>query len=77
MTGQEASAIIEEALNRVLTSNEDHDENDLLIDWVVIGFCDNSDPDKGYSYPMFFSNGEIPKYRSRGLLNTALLELED
>lgn len=75
MDGKEASDIIETAINSVLSSNEDHDNSDILIDWVVVAYVTNPDKEKGGAYPMFYSNGRMPDYRARGLLTTGLLYL--
>jgi hypothetical protein len=72
---KEASNIIEEALNKVVASQDDWEEGDLLIEWAVVAYMTNSDEEKGSSYPMFFSNGLIPLYRARGLFTTALFYL--
>lgn len=71
----EASDLIEEALNKAMQLNEDYEEGDIIIDWVLVSFAANPDVDKSNAYPTFFSNGEIPTYRARGLLTTALMHL--
>ena len=76
MNGKEASDIIEAAINQALVSNEDHDENDMLVDWVVLSFVANPDTEKGGAYPMFVSNGNMPTYRVIGLLHAGLLAYE-
>lgn len=73
MTGKEASDIIEEALNKVLANNEDYEEGDVLVDWAVIAYTANPDQEKGGAYPTFFSNGNIPNYRRRGLFLMGLV----
>jgi hypothetical protein len=75
MANNQASDKIEAAINEGLKSNEGHVEGDLLIEWVVIAYVTNPDQEEGSGYPMFFSNGDIPTYRARGLLETALLKL--
>lgn len=76
MDRKEASNLIEAALNQSLQSNEDYEEGDLLMDWVVVAYTANPDEEKGGSYPVFYPNGTIPTYRARGLLRTALTMLE-
>lgn len=77
MTNKEASDIIEAAFNQVLDSIEDREDGDILVDWILIGCTANPDQEKGYGYQMFFANGLMPGYRSRGLLVTALEILKD
>ena len=70
--GTEASRKIEAVLNEVLETNEDHEDGDILVDWVVVAFVTNVDEEKESGYPMFVSNGLIPGYRVRGLLQTGI-----
>lgn len=76
MANNQASDIVEKALNEVIHLIEDHEDGDLLVDWVVVAYVTNSDPEKTSGYPMIFSNGDMPTYRARGLLTTGLLKLE-
>ncbi len=62
---------IEKAILEAMTSNEDYKEGDMLVEWVVISYAANPDEDT-VAYPMFFSNGNMPTYRARGLLHTGL-----
>lgn len=71
----ENAAKIEKVLNEVMFEMEDHEEGDLLVDWVVIGYVANPDDEKNSAYPMLFSNGDMPTYRARGLLETGLIFL--
>jgi hypothetical protein len=41
----------------------------------LIAYVTNPDKEKGSAYPMYYSNGDIPTYRARGLLATAMLYL--
>lgn len=75
MANNEASDMIEAVLNEAIKSNEDHDAGDLLVDWVVVAYVTNPDKEKGSGYPMFYSNGDMPGYRARGLLTTGLMYL--
>ena len=79
MERKEASDVIETALNSVLSENEEWEDGDILIEWAVIAYVDNPQSEKGTAYPMFFSNGEIPGYRARGLFLTGLeyLKIEE
>jgi hypothetical protein len=72
VANNEASDMIEAALNEAIKTSEDHDDGDFLVDWVVVTYVTNPDEEKGSGYPMFFSNGNLPNYRSRGLLSTGL-----
>ena len=74
MDAKEASDLVEAAINQAMKSNENYDPDDILVDWVAVGFCANPDKEKGGCYPMLFSNGLMPDYRVRGLLIQALLE---
>lgn len=71
----EASNLIEAAINEAMQTTEDYVEGDILVDWMVIGFTSHPDPEKGGSYPMFFSNGQMPGYQARGLLVTSMINL--
>lgn len=71
------SDIIEEALNKAITMHEDHEEGDIVVDWVLISFVTNVDSQKQSAYPMFLSNGIMPEYRARGLLATGLVKLTE
>lgn len=75
MTAREQSAKVEAVLNEVLSEQEDWEEGDILVDWVVVCYLANPDKDLGGSYPMLFSNGEMPTYRIRGLLKTAMMQV--
>ena len=77
MANSEASDMIEKAINLGMKSNKGHDDSDILVEWVVVAYVANPDNEKGSAYPMFFSNGDIPTYRARGLLTTALLKLNE
>ncbi len=72
-----ASDRIEQTLNEVLPTLEDHEEGDLLVEWMLIAYVDNADQEKESAYPMLYSNGNMPTYRARGLLATALNDLSD
>jgi hypothetical protein len=76
MESHETSTVIEKALNSVLSEQEDWEEGDLLVEWAVIAYVANPNSEKGSAYPMFFSNGELPTYRARGLFTTGLKYLE-
>lgn len=75
MANNEASDQIEMAINKAMPTLEDYEEGDILVEWVVIAYTNNPDKEKGGAYPTFYSNGDIPTYRARGLLETALLSL--
>ena len=75
MANDKASDFIEEALNKVIQTAEDYDDGDILVDWAVICYVTNPDKEKGSGYPMYFSNGDIPMYRARGLFTTGLFYL--
>lgn len=76
MNSKEASNVVEAALNKVLSEMPDYEEGDLLVEWVLIAYVANPDDEKNSAYPMLFSNGEMPTYRARGLLQTGLMSLE-
>lgn len=75
MANNEASDLVEAALNQAIKLVPDGEEGDLLVDWVVVCFVANPDEEKTSGYPMLFPNGDIPTYRARGLLNTGLAKL--
>ena len=77
MTGKEASNLIEAALYQAITSNADYDAGDILLDWVVVAYVANPDEEKGGGYPLFYSNGQMPHYRVRGLLTEGLSHIDD
>jgi hypothetical protein len=63
---------IEKVLQEVMFEMDDQEEGDLLVDWIVVGYVTNPDDEKASAYPMLYSNGEMPTYRARGLLETGL-----
>lgn len=73
---KEASDIIEEALNKAVSKLDGYQEGDFIGDWIVVGYSSNPDTEKGGAYPMLFSNGNMPDYRAKGLLSTAMLYLD-
>lgn len=77
MDHKEASNVIEKALNTVISENKDWEEGDMLVEWVVVAYVTNPESERGSAYPMYFSNGEIPTYRARGLLTTGIKVLND
>jgi hypothetical protein len=66
---------VEKVLAEVMFEMDDNEEGDLLIDWIVIGYVTNPDDEKASAYPMLYSNGVMPTYRARGLLETGLYYL--
>lgn len=66
---------VEKVLQEVMFEMDDSEEGDLLIDWIVIAYVTNPDDEKDSAYPMLYSNGEMPTYRARGLLETGLVLL--
>lgn len=77
MANNEASDLIEVALNKALQHIEGHEDGDLLVEWVLVAYVANPDEEKGGGYPMLYSNGNIPTYRARGLLETGLIRLAE
>jgi hypothetical protein len=75
MEAKEVSNRVESVLNEVLSEYEDHEDGDILVDWIVVAYVTNPDSEKESAYPMLFSNGEMPTYRARGLLTTGLVYL--
>ena len=69
------SDLIEAAIVEAMTELEGHKDGDVLVDWIVVAFADNPDEEEGVAYPMFYSNGNMAKYKARGLLVTGLTEL--
>jgi len=72
MDRKEQADVIEKALNSVIPEQEGWQEGDILVEWATIAYVTNPEIDKESAYPMFFSNGEIPVHRARGLFITAL-----
>lgn len=72
---REDSTKIEKVLQEVMFEMDDSEEGDLLIEWVVVAYVTNPDDEKNSAYPMLYSNGEMPTYRARGLLETGLIML--
>jgi hypothetical protein len=77
MTPEEASDMIEATLNQVIQSNEGHEDGDMIVDWVMVAYVTNPDEYKTSGYPMFVSNNDMPSYRVRGLLVTALKKFDE
>lgn len=71
----EPSDLIERALTEAITSFEDYEEGDFLVEWVVVAYVANPNVDT-HSYPQMYSNGNIPRHRAIGLLNIALQGLQ-
>lgn len=76
MEEKDASNAIESILSQVLTERNGWEEGDVLIDWALVAYVTNADPETKSAYPMLFANGEIPTYRARGLFHTALIYLD-
>lgn len=72
MERKDASNTIEAAVNSVISEDEDWEEGDILVEWVLVAYVANPDKEKGSSYPMYYSNGEMATHRARGLLITGL-----
>ena len=68
MANNEVSDHIEEALGEVMHLLEDHEEGDMIIEWVLIAHLTNPEGEKGSQYPVLVSNGLIPTHRLKGLL---------
>ena len=77
MTDRDVSSEIESAISKVMATQEGYQEGDLLVEWVVVAYVTNPDKEEGDAYPIFYSNGEIPTYRARGLLHTGLKLMEE
>jgi hypothetical protein len=75
MANNHASDQIEAAINEAMKADEGHDDDDLLVEWVVVAYVTNPDASKGEGYPILFSNGSMPTHTARGLLFTALLKI--
>lgn len=69
-TRKENADKIEKVLAEVMFEMEDSEEGDLLVDWIVVAYVTNPDDEKMSAYPMLYSNGNMPTYRARGLLET-------
>lgn len=72
MDAKERSDVVESALLRVLTEDDDYEEGDVLIEWILVAYVTNPDEEKMSAYPILMSNGTMPTYRVRGLLSVAL-----
>jgi hypothetical protein len=77
MANHIASDLIEEGIMSAFMSDEDYDEDDMLVDWVVVSYTDNPNKEKGGAYPMLFSNGVMPRYIAIGLLANGLAALKN
>lgn len=76
MANNEASDLIETALNEAIKGFEEHDDGDILVEWVLVAYVTNPEQELGDRYPVLYSNGTIPTYRARGLLTTGLKLLD-
>jgi hypothetical protein len=72
MEPKEMSNKVESVLYEVLSEFDDHEDGDMLVDWIVIANVENPDSEKASAYPMIYSNGIMASYRARGLLVTGL-----
>lgn len=77
MANNPHSDAIEAAINSALPNLDDHKEGDMLLDWIVVAYVANADPEAGSGYPMLFSNGNMPSYRAIGLLTMGMVQLEN
>lgn len=75
MANNEASDLIEKALNEAIQTMEDHDDGDLVVEWVLVAYVSNPVEEKGGGYPMLYSNGNLPDHRAKGLLTEGLDKL--
>jgi len=77
MANNMASDKVEAALVSVLDKLPDYEPGDQLVEWVLIAYAANPDPqneeETGNSYPMLFSNGNMPDYRALGLLQAGMM----
>lgn len=71
------SEAIEKAVNEVLHLHDDHEEGDMLIDWVFLGYVTNADEEKRSANLRFVSNNNIPNYRLMGLLEYGVTDLKN
>lgn len=72
MSDNDISNRIEKVLLEVLPEMEDHEEGDVLVEWMTICYVSNPDSENSYAYPLIYSNGVMPNHTVRGLLHTAL-----
>ena len=78
MNGKEASASIEVALLEAINNMEGHEDGDILVEWVAVCYVTNVNDDVEMSgYPILVSNDDMPTYRLRGLLHTALVKMDE
>ena len=78
MANDKASDTIEAALNTVLDQLPDYQVGDQIIDWVLVAYAANPAPENeeeetGGSYPMLFTNGQMPDYRALGLMQMGMM----
>lgn len=71
MANNEASDLIEAAIEQALPQFEEHEQDDMVVEWVVIAYVANA-KENDSRYPMLFSNGNLATHRARGLLHTGL-----
>jgi hypothetical protein len=76
MANDNASDLVELALNEAITQLDGYEDGDLLVEWVLVAYTTNPDKESASAYPMLYSNGELPTYRARGLLATGLKMLD-
>jgi hypothetical protein len=77
MANSRASDLVEAALNEAIPLLEDHEEGDMLVEWVAIAYVSNPGKDElDSAYPMLYSNGNMPSHAARGLLTTGLKILD-
>lgn len=75
MSGKDDSALIESALVEAIQHLDGHEDGDILVEWVAVCYVTNIDEDMS-GYPMLVSNDDMPTYRLRGLLHTALVKMD-
>ena len=74
-TGRESSDSIEAALVEAIQHLDGHEDGDILVEWVAVCYVTNIDEDMS-GYPILVSNNDMPTYRLRGLLHTALVKMD-
>ena len=71
---EDASNIIEEAINKACEISEGHEDGDILIEWALVAYITNPNRpvDTQEVYPVFYSNGNMPTHRAVGLFQAGI-----
>jgi hypothetical protein len=70
---EEASNIVEKALQEAITMMDGYDDGDILVEWALVAYVTNvSNEENSEVYPTMFSNGSMATHRAVGLFHAGI-----